>query len=152
MSRTAMALAAALLATPAAAQQPTVMDFSWLSGTRQMVSGDVTIEEHWTATADNAVFGVNRTRRGNRVVAFEFLRIQARGDTLFYIAQPNGSPPTPFRLTSWDGTQAIFENPSHDFPKRILYSKQSDGSVRARVDGGRGVEKGAQEFVFKRLP
>lgn len=132
--------------SPAAAR---VSDFAWLTGTRRMVTDSVVSEEQWTATASNAIFGVGRTVKGDRVVGFEFLRIQARGDTLFYIAQPNGAPPTSFRLTKWDGQAAVFENPSHDFPKRVLYWKLPDGSVKARVDGGEGVTRGAEDFHFR---
>jgi hypothetical protein len=152
--RDILALPAALLlvAGPAVAQRATVADFAWLTGTRRMVTERVTIEELWSAPAENAIFGIGRTLRGNRAIEFEFLRIEARGDTLFYIAQPNGAPPTPFRLTKWDGTEAVFEDPAHDFPKRILYSKLPDGAVKARVDGGEGVAKGAQEFIFRSVP
>lgn len=136
----------------ARAQQARLADFAWLTGTRTMVTERATVEERWTEAADNVIFGVSRTLRGSRVVAFEFLRIQARGDTLFYIAQPNGAPPTSFRLTAWDGTEAVFENPAHDFPKRILYRKLDGNAVRARIDGGDGVTQGAQEFVFRPAP
>jgi hypothetical protein len=138
-----------LLPGTAMAQSAKVADLAWLTGSRRMVIDSTVIEEQWTAAASNAIFGVGRTVKGARVVAFEFLRIQARGDTLYYIAQPNGAPPTHFRLTSWDGQAAVFENPAHDFPKRVLYWRLADGSVRARVDGGEGVARGAEEFHFR---
>lgn len=144
-----LAAIALLLPGVAPAQTAKVADFAWLTGARRMVIDSTVIEEQWTAAASNAIFGVSRTLKGARVVAFEFLRIQARGDTLYYIAQPNGSPPTPFRLTKWDGQSAVFENPAHDFPKRVLYWKLADGSVKARVDGGEGVARGAEEFHFR---
>ncbi len=142
-----------LVAVPVSAQGvATVADLAWLTGTRRMAAGSVTIEETWSPPADNAIFGLSRTLRGTRVVGFEFLRIQSRGDTLVYYAQPNGRPPTPFTLTSWNGTEAVFENPAHDFPKRILYTKLPEGVVKARIDGGAGVEQGAQEFTFRSAP
>lgn len=142
-----------LLPIPVSAQGvATVADFAWLTGTRRMVSDRMTIEETWSPPADNMIFGLSRTLRGTRVVGFEFLRIQSRGDTLVYYAQPNGRTATPFTLTSWNGTDAVFENPTHDFPKRILYTKLADGLVRARIDGGAGVEHGTQEFTFRPVP
>ncbi len=142
-----------LLATPVSAQGvATVADLAWLTGTRRMVTDRVTVEETWSPPSDNVILGLSRTLRGTRVVGFEFLRIQSRGDTLVYYAQPNGSPPTPFTLTSWNGTEAVFENPAHDFPKRILYTRLPEGVVKARIDGGAGVEHGAQEFTFRLAP
>lgn len=142
-----------LLPIPVSAQGvATVADFAWLTGTRRMVSDRVTIEETWSPPADNMIFGLSRTLRGTRVVGFEYLRIQSRGDTLRYIAQPNGAPPTSFTLTKWDGTEAVFENLAHDFPKRILYTKLAGGVVKARIDGGAGVDHGTQEFTFRPVP
>lgn len=154
MRRTTLITATLILfAVPLHAQgAATMADFAWLTGTRRMVTNQVTIEETWSPPADNAIFGLSRTLRGTRVVGFEFLRIQSRGDTLVYYAQPNGRAPTPFTLTSWNGTEAVFENPAHDFPRRILYTKLPGGGIKARIDGGADVEQGAQEFTFQRSP
>jgi hypothetical protein len=80
--------------------------------------------------------------------AFEFLCIVERDGGLVYQAMPNGrTPATDFHLTKIDADNAIFENPAHDFPKMIRYTKKADGSLEAVVSDGKG--KG-QTFVFKR--
>jgi len=111
------------------------------------MKGSLLIEERWTEPASNMMLGVSRTVRGDKVVEFEFLRIEARADGLYYVAQPGGRPPTDFKLTRWDGTEAIFENPRHDFPKRVIYRRMPDNVVTARVDGGAGTK--GQEFSFR---
>ena len=121
-------------------------DFAWLAGSRS-VQGNVLIEERWMDPASNLMLGLSRTVRGDKVVEFEFLRIEARADGLYYVAQPGGRPQTDFKLTKWDGTEAIFENPQHDFPKRVIYRKQPANVVVARVDGGAGTK--GQDFTFK---
>lgn len=121
-------------------------DFSWLAGSRSM-AGAVLIEERWTDPASNMMLGLSRTVRGDKVVEFEFLRLEARADGLYYVAQPGGRPPTDFKLTKWDGTEAIFENPQHDFPKRVIYRRMPDNVVVARVDAGAGTK--GQEFTFR---
>ena len=35
---------------------------------------------------------------------------------------------------------SVFENPEHDFPKRIIYRKSADGSLLASIDGGPGTK------------
>jgi hypothetical protein len=124
----------------------TLKDFAWLAGSRSM-KATVLIEERWTEPASNMMLGLSRTVRGDKVVEFEFLRIEARADGLYYVAQPGGRPPTGFKLTKWDGSEAIFENPQHDFPKRVIYRRLPDNVVVARVDGG--AETTGQEFTFK---
>jgi hypothetical protein len=136
--------------SPVRAQQATIPDLAWMAGSWTTGAGRQTIEEHWVEPASNALIGVGRTLADGRMVFFEFLRIEAKADGIVYIAQPGGAPPTEFRLTKWDGRTAMFENPQHDFPKRISYTKNDDGSMTARIDGGEGVQQGAQSFPYRR--
>ena len=125
----------------------TIADIAWFAGGWQGGTGPLTFEERWTPPAGGAMLGVSRTVKGDRMVAFEFLRIVERDGTLVYIAQPNGRPPTEFTLTLVTGESATFENAAHDFPKMIRYAKRSDGGLEARVSDGK--QRG-ETFVFRR--
>jgi hypothetical protein len=127
----------------------TVADLAWFSGSWRGTAGPRTIEEHWTEAASNGILGMSRTVANGRMVAFEYLRIMARAEGIFYVAQPNGRPATEFQLTKLDGQRVLFENPAHDFPKRIMYIKNADGSLTARIDGGEGVTGGRRTFHFQ---
>ena len=48
------------------------------------------------------------------------------GGALQFIPQPGGAPATCFALVSWEDGRAQFENPDHDFPQRITYSRDGD--------------------------
>ena len=37
-------------------------------------------------------------------------------------------------------TEAVFENPQHDFPKRIIYRKSGDNTLTTTVDAGEGTK------------
>jgi uncharacterized protein DUF6265 len=139
-----------LAASPRAQSGPpvraSISQMSWLAGAWAGGGGPVTLEERWTAAAGGAMLAVSRTIKGDRMVAFEFLRIVERDGTLVYIAQPNGNPPTEFRLSAITKEGATFENKAHDFPKVIAYARKADGTLEARVsDGG---SKG-ETFVFR---
>ena len=83
------------------------------------------------------MLAVSRTLKNGRMAGFEFLRIVERDGGLVYVAQPGGKPPTDFTLTAISENSATFENPAHDFPKLIRYTKRPDGTLEARVgDGG----------------
>ncbi len=150
----AVMLALVAVTVPLAAQggkaaHGTLTQLAWLAGTWAGGSGPVTFEERWTPAAGGAMLAVSRTMKGDRMVAFEYLRIVERDGGLVYIAQPNGRPPTEFTLTAITADSATFENPMHDFPKMIRYAKRADGSLEARVsDGGQK----AETFVFKKTP
>jgi hypothetical protein len=146
-------LLSAILAGLALAQAPakpaTELDsLRWITGSWVQDGAKTRVEEHWTDAGGNMMLGIGRTLAGGKTVFFEFLRIEARADGIYYVAQPKGRLGTDFKLTSFDGTTATFENPQHDFPKRIRYRRNADGSLTARLDGGEGVEKGVQEFHF----
>lgn len=127
----------------------TVMQLAWLAGTWSGGNGPVSFEERWTPPAGGAMLAVSRTLKGERMVSFEFLRIVERDGSLIYSAQPGGRPPTEFALTAISAESATFENPTHDFPKIIRYSRRDDGSLEARVSDG---NQKAETFLFKKTP
>jgi hypothetical protein len=141
-----------LFAGSAAAQDAPPHDIAavaWLAGDWQTApAGKMQIDEHWIAPAGGAMLGTSRTVAGGRMVFFEFLRIETRMDGVYYVAQPRGGPPTAFKLTRASASEAVFENPMHDFPKRISYRKNKDGSVTARVEGDGTEKEKPQEFHF----
>ena len=125
----------------------TLAQLAWLAGAWAGGEGPISFEERWTPAAGGSMLAVSRTLKGDRMVAFEFLRIVERDGALVYIAQPGGRPPTEFTLTAITADSATFENPTHDFPKMIRYVKRADGSLEARVsDGG----SKAETFLFKK--
>lgn len=97
------------------------------------------------------MLGVSRTIVKDRMVAFEFLRIEKRGNDIFYVAQPGGRPPTNFKLTQSTASSAVFENPQHDFPKIISYRLEGQDTLVATIEGGEGAQRKAQEFRFRRV-
>jgi Domain of unknown function (DUF6265) len=67
---------------------------------------------------------------------------------LTFYAQPGGaSPPVGFPLESLGKRRAVFENPSHDFPQRVIYWREGD-RLRARVEGSFNATKQALEWTF----
>jgi hypothetical protein len=136
--------------TTAMSAQATIAQVAWIPGVWIGTSGAMTFEERWTPAAGGSMIGVSRTIRDGVISAFEFLCIVERNGGLVYQAMPNGrSPATDFTLTKIDADTAVFENPAHDFPKVIRYTKRADGALEATVSGGDGASK-PQTFVFKR--
>ena len=132
-------------------QTTTINDLSWLAGDWQTtVGGRSQIEEHWTKVGGGTMIGMGRTVARDKTYQFEYLRIEQRADGIYYVAHPNGQcPGTDFKLTRSSATDAVFENPQHDFPKRILYHKTGDDSLAASIDGGEGTK--AMSFTYQRM-
>jgi hypothetical protein len=130
-----------LLTINASTQTPTLTDLAWISGQWQTEGGKRQIEEHWTQAAGATMLGMSRTVAGEKTVEFEYLRIEQRADGIYYVAHPKARcPGTDFKLTRATANEAVFENPQHDFPKRIIYRKGADDSLTASIDGGEGTK------------
>ncbi len=140
-----MKLGLALAVLAFAAPSSDLEGLRFLEGSWRGESGKATIEERWTDAAGGTMLGVSRTIVSGETVAFEFLRIEAREEGVFYVAQPNGRPPTDFKLTRTSAGEAVFENPHHDHPKIIRY-RLDDGALVAEVEG----DEGKQEFRFRK--
>lgn len=145
----ALLLGGALLAHPGEAASPKVEQLAWMAGSWEGTAGKASLEEHWTDAKGGTLFGVSRTIVGGKTVAFEFLRIETRADGIFYVAQPGDRPPTDFKLTKLEGQSVVFENPAHDFPQRIIYRRNTDGTLHARVEGERAGQLRGQDFHFR---
>ena len=128
----------------------TIAQVGWISGTWiGTTASGATVEERWTPAATGSMMAISRTLRDNVMSAFEFLCIVERDGGLVYQAMPNGrSPATDFTATKVEGESVVFENPSHDFPKMIRYSRRADGMLEAVVSGAAGSKP--QTFTFKR--
>lgn len=129
--------------------RPTISELAWMSGGWQTAAGGrAQIEEHWMAPSGNSMIGMGRTVAGGRTVEFEYLRIEERDGQIYYVASPKGRcPGTDFKLTRLAAQEAVFENPEHDFPKRIIYRKNSDGSLTASIDGAAGTK--SMTFTYR---
>jgi Domain of unknown function (DUF6265) len=135
--------------TPAGAAQATIAQVAWISGTWIGSAGNVTVEERWTPTAGGSMLGIGRTLRNGAMAGFEFLCIAERDGSLVYTAMPNARTPlTDFMLTAITADSATFENPAHDFPKRVRYSRRADGALETTISGDANQPK--ESFVLTR--
>jgi hypothetical protein len=148
-----LAISTTVIAAPqnrATATPFKIEDLSFMTGDWQEISGTTQIDEHWTGLAGGSLMGLSRTVKDGRTAGFEYLRIENRPDGIYYVAHPRAkSPGTDFKLVRLQDREAVFENLAHDFPKRIIYRRNPDGSLTARVEGD-GSEKG-QEFRYKAM-
>lgn len=129
-----------------AATVPATIDaVTWMAGTwiaeaaANAPAGALTTEERWTPPAGGSMQGMARELRGSALASFEFLCAVERAGSLSYLAMPGArSPATEFVLTAIDPRSATFENPGHDYPKKIKYSLIADDSLQTEVSGAAG--------------
>ncbi len=123
-------------------QAQSLSDLNWMAGYWTSSENGTTMEELWTPYAGGLLVGLHRDVFGNGRSSFEFLRIVQSEKDIVYLASPSGRPATPFTLKELSGQKAVFENLEHDFPQRIIYSREGD-TLTARIEDKSG-DKGMQ--------
>lgn len=127
--------------------RPTIGDLSWFSGCWQMERAPGRLSyEQWTKP-QGIMIGLAYTLRDGKIVDHEFLRLIERDGDIFYVAIPARQKETEFKLTALSENEAVFENPDHDFPQRLIYRKR-DGGISARVEGESDGKTRGFDLVF----
>jgi hypothetical protein len=90
-------------------ENSTIAQLSWIAGDWESdPGGKAQIEEHWTKPSGGSMLGMSRTVAGNKTVEYEYLRIEQRGDAIYYVAHPKARcPGTDFKLTRLSSGSAV---------------------------------------------
>jgi len=108
--------------------------------------------EEWKVTNDNLYEGSSKTIKNGEVTFSEILKIEYTPDGIYYVADvPHNPAPVKFLLTGVSDTSAVFENPEHNFPKKITYLLE-DGNLHAFIEGpGKDGNTKKIDFYFNKM-
>ncbi|PKL85711.1 MAG: hypothetical protein CVV22_06000 [Ignavibacteriae bacterium HGW-Ignavibacteriae-1] len=107
------------------------------------------IYEHWDILSEGKMKGFSYKMENNKMVVSEYLDIFTQGSDIIYTAsvlKQNKGVGIDFRMTQSDSL-FVFENPNHDFPKKISYQKRSETEIFVQVSDGK--EKGFSYTMHK---
>jgi hypothetical protein len=117
---------------------PSLDRLAWLAGHWRMEKAGRVVDEHWMAPAGGVMLGMSRTVTKGKVVEHEFLQVrEGPGGELYLVAQPARQKEATFKAVAQTESEIAFENKEHDFPQVIVYSRRTDGSMLAYVEGPR---------------
>jgi hypothetical protein len=155
MTRFLLTLALSLIAlgtiAPAQSAKPSINDLSWLAGCWEANLRGREVNEQWMKPGGGIMLGMARTVSQGKAAEFEFTQIREDKDgAIYYVAKPSGQPEASFKLVKLQNKEAVFENPQHDFPQRIIYRLQPDGSLFARVEATVKGELRGIDYPYKR--
>ena len=124
----------------------------WLIGNWEQKLPNGIITETWEKENDSTFNGKSYFIKEKDTLSFESIELLQKGDVLYYIPTvkgQNSDKPVTFKLTTATEKEFTFENPAHDFPKRIVYRFVTADSLHAFVDDGTEAGK-KQKFYYKR--
>lgn len=117
----------------------TIESLGWLEGCWRGAVNQREFREYWLPLQGGMIVGAGHTVMQDKTQDFEYMRIEARPDGIYYVVVPSGKPETAFKLTSIaeDGryTDFSFANGVDEFPQRIVYRRGSEGWLYASVEG-----------------
>jgi uncharacterized protein YciI len=122
----------------------------FLQGTWKMENQEV--YEHWDILNEHSMKGFAYKMDDGQMLINEYLEVSQTGKDITYIAtvlNQNQGRGIPFQLTR-SGEAWVFENPMHDFPKKIAYTQRSENSIFVEVTGSG--EKGFSYNMNRVLP
>ncbi len=127
---------------------------AWLTGTWENQTPKGSIYETWIPVNDREFSGRSYIIKETDTMVFEDIRLVQEADGLYYIPavkDQNDGLPVRFAAKTVSATQLVFENPQHDFPQTITYTRITADSLVAEISGSvRGRER-KQVFPMKRL-
>jgi len=111
----------------------------WLIGQWLSDDGNNITLESWQQVSSSTFEGRGETRSKttNELKSSETLRLVEMANEVFFVAKvSHNEKPVAFKLTECSCTHAVFENPKHDFPKKLEYTLDNDNELTVIVSDG----------------
>lgn len=126
---------------------------AWLLGSWKGVLGKGISVENWYKQDDSTFAGDGMFIKGSVTLSEEHLQLTQKGNDVYYIPtvkNQNGNKPVPFKMTRLTDREMVFENPAHDFPKKIKYTRYGADSLVAEISGPVKGQQHTEQFPMKR--
>lgn len=143
MKRMFLLLSLSLAATVAGAADAAGCDslerMRWLLGDWTADGSKKSFHESWVEVGPRTFegTGIERSRVDGAIQGGEVLRLVEMAGSVYYLSKvTHNELPIAFRLNSCSDGRFVFDNPAHDFPKRLEYRQEPDGGLTVSVSDG----------------
>jgi Domain of unknown function (DUF6265) len=129
-------------------------ELNWLSGNWLFSEGKTSFYENWKIIDDSTFVGQGFVLSGADTIGIENLSLKQRNNEITYTAaihKDKTTNSTDFTFTKKENASYLFENPAHDFPKRIIYKQNGSTKMSVVIDAGKDSTTKNQSFYFTRL-
>ena len=125
----------------------------WLLGKWENNSADGNLSETWKKVNDSIYDGAAYFIKEKDTLHFEKIQMKQKGENLLYIATikgQNNDKPITFVHNDTIEKQLVFENPKHDFPQKIVYSKITKDSIIIQISGIQQGKPSSERYSMKK--
>jgi hypothetical protein len=138
------------------AQQKNITGFPFdkLVGKWKMLTRKGLLMEEWQRVDSTTLSGKSYLFKSGDTILLEKLQLHVQEEKLLYTSQvkdQNEGQAISFVFTGSTNNTYTFENPGHDFPKRIHYEFISNDSLHAWIDGGEAMAGKRSDFNYSRV-
>jgi hypothetical protein len=125
-----------------------------LTGCWQRIGTTLPEFEEWRQRDATSLIGRMYKVRGKDTLVSEEILLVKMQNQVVYQAKAFNQPEQErisFRLTGYQDGTFVFENPSHDYPKRIVYSFTGRDALHAWIDAGDSKPSERIDFKFNKI-
>lgn len=127
---------------------------NWLVGQWENKMPEGILTETWTKTNDSTFSGTSYfIINKNDTVHSETILLTQLKDELIYspkVKGQNDDKSVDFILTSNIENSFVFENPKHDYPKKIVYKKVAENGLITTISGIQQGKQSNESYPMKR--
>jgi hypothetical protein len=127
---------------------------NWLVGQWENKMPEGILTETWTKTNDSTFSGTSYfiINKNDTVHSETILLIQLKNELIYSptVKGQNDDKSVDFILTSDVENSFVFENPKHDYPKKIVYKKVAENSLVATISGIQQGKQTTESYPMKK--
>lgn len=126
--------------------------FELLIGQWEGIQGSGIYHEEWNKSDKNELKGKAYMIKKGEILNTEILKIHEDSIGIFYTADvSHNTAPVSFKLTFQNENSFVFENPEHDFPKKITYEFENNNKLKATVEASNNGKIKKIEYNLRRI-
>jgi len=125
----------------------------WLIGNWENKNPDGVLTENWEKVNDSTFAATSYFIKEKDTLHLEKIVLSQKGEKLTYSATVNGqndNKAIDFPSTSETATKLVFENPQHDYPQKITYTKNANNTLTAEISGKLNGKMTTERFIMKK--
>jgi len=126
---------------------------NWFLGNWENISKEATFKEFWSKKTDSSYFAESIVIIEKDTVFYEKMDLFQKSDSLILkisVKDQNKEKPVSFYMTKSNENELTFENPKHDFPTKIVYTKITNDSLVAVIYGKKDGKEMSETFPMKK--